>query len=88
MKKTLLMSLFVITAIVLGSLLGNACIGAGALEWLSYSKEFSVQSGTVDIDIISVSFGFHFKVNVAQLILLFFGVFAYTKIAPKIITGK
>lgn len=85
MKKGLLMSLFIITAIVLGALIGNACAGVEALDWLAYSKSFSFQPGTFDIDVFFLNFGIGFTMNVAQLILIFVGIFAYQKLAPKII---
>ena len=86
MKKALLMSLFIITAIVLGALIGNACASVDFLDWLAYSKSFSFQPGTFDIDVFSLTFGLHFKMNVAQLILIFIGIFSYTKLAPKLIS--
>ncbi|MCI6560220.1 MAG: DUF4321 domain-containing protein [Ruminococcus sp.] len=86
MKKVLLMSVMIITAIVVGALLGDACAGVGFLNWLSYSKCFSFQPGTIDINVFSLTFGISFEANVAQLLLVFAGIFAYYKIAPKIIT--
>lgn len=86
MKKVLLMSIMVITAIVVGGLLGDACAGVGFLDWLSYSKGFSFQPGTIDTNVFSLTFGISFEANVAQLILVFVGIFAYYKIAPKLIT--
>lgn len=89
MKKTLLMSLFVITAIVLGALIGDSVTGIGSLQWLGYSKSFSFQPGTfINLEVFSLTFGITFTVNVAQLILLFIGIFAYYKLAPKLITGS
>lgn len=87
MKKVLLMSVLMISAIVIGGLLGDVCAGASGLSWLAYSKTFSFQPNTfVDIDVFSLTFGVTFKANVAQLILIFIGIFAYYKIAPKLIT--
>lgn len=87
MKKTLLMSLFVITAIVLGALLGEAVEGVKYLDWLSYSKDFSFHPGTfINLEVFSLTFGISFKANVAQLLLIFVGIFAYSKLAPKIIS--
>lgn len=89
MKKTLLMMLFIITAIVMGALLGDAVVGIEALEWLGYSKSFSFQPGTfINIDVLSLTFGITFKANVAQLIFTFIGIYAYYKLAPKLITSK
>ncbi len=86
MKKALLMSLFIIAAIVLGALIGGGCEGVEYLNWLSYSKDFSFQPGTIDIDVLSFTFGFSINVCVAQLILVFVGLFSYYKLAPKLIS--
>lgn len=89
MKKFLLISVFMIAAIVFGGLIGDACTGAEALDWLAYSKDFSFQPGTfINIDVFSLTFGVTFRVNVAQLILIFVGIFAYYKLAPKLIGSK
>lgn len=85
MKKGLLISLFIIAAVVVGALLGSVCEGVEALNWLAYSKSFSFQPGTFDIDVFSLTFGVSFKMNVAQLILIFIGIFSYYKLAPKLI---
>ncbi len=87
MKKGLLMTVLIITAIVLGGLIGEACYSISALDWLSYSKVFSFNPGTFDINILTITFGLTVSVNVAQLILIFTAIFAYYKLAPKIIGG-
>lgn len=88
MKKVLLMSVLVIAAIVLGGLIGEASAGNDVLNWLAYSKTFSFQPGTfINIDVFSMTFGITFKANVAQLILVFVGIFAYYKLAPKLISA-
>ena len=86
MNKVRLMSVMIITAIVVDALLGDRCTGEGLLNWISYSKCFSFQPGTIDINVFSLTFGISFEANVAQLLLVFAGIFAYYKIAPKIIT--
>ena len=89
MKKFLLMSLFVAAAIVLGALIGDNCAAVDGLNWLSYSKAFSFQPGTlIDIDVFCLTFGIAFQMNVAQLLLLFIAIFAYYKLAPKLISSK
>lgn len=88
MKKVLLMSVLVIAAIVLGGLIGEVSSGNDVLNWLAYSKTFSFQPGTfINIDVFSMTFGVTFKANVAQLILVFVGIFAYYKLAPKLFSA-
>jgi len=87
MKKFLLMAVLVIAAIVLGSLLGDACASSEIFNWLAFSKSFSFQPGTIDIVIIAITFGFSFSINAAQLILIFIAIFVFYKVAPKLITN-
>ena len=87
MKKFLLISVLMIAAIVIGGLIGDVTAGVSGLQWLAYSKSFAFQPNTfLDIDILSLTFGITFKANVAQIILIFVGLFTYYKIAPKLIT--
>lgn len=82
------MSILIITAIVLGGLLGDACAGTEYFNWLSYGKTFSFQTGTIDIVILSLNLGFSFSLNIAQLILIIAALFAFYKVAPRLITSK
>ncbi|MDD6279744.1 MAG: DUF4321 domain-containing protein [Ruminococcus sp.] len=89
MKKTLLMSLFIIAAIVIGGLLGDAVEGIQPLEWLAYSKSFAFEPGTfLNLDVLALTFGIRFQANVAQLICCLIALFAYYKLAPKLVPGK
>lgn len=89
MKKVLLMGVLMIAAIVLGSLLGNACADAAALSWLAYSVHFAFEPGTfINFEVLTLTFGISFTANVAQLILILVGIFMYIKLVPKLITGK
>ncbi|MBQ8296657.1 MAG: DUF4321 domain-containing protein [Ruminococcus sp.] len=86
MKKTLLMTVLMIAAIVFGGLISGACEGSAALGWLAYSKSFNFSPGEIiAIDVITLNFGISISANVAQLILILVGFFAYCKIAPKLI---
>lgn len=88
MKKTLLMALFIITAIVLGGLVGGAVNGVEYLDWLAYSKNFAFEPGRfLDLSVLSLTFGITFTANVAQLIFTLIALFAYYKLAPKLIGG-
>ncbi|MCD8188541.1 MAG: DUF4321 domain-containing protein [Ruminococcus sp.] len=86
MKRFLLMTVLVLAAILLGGFVGDICMDSAAFDWLAYSKSFSYQPGTIDIVILTITFGFSITINIAQLIFIFVALFAYYKIAPKFIT--
>lgn len=89
MKKTLLMLFFIVSAIILGSLLGDAVHGTEALGWLAHDMSFSFQPGTfLNFNVLSLTFGITVSINVAQIILIGIGLYAFYKIAPKLITSK
>lgn len=82
------MCVLMIAAIVFGGLIGGACAGIQGLAWLGYYKDFAMTPTTFNVDLFSLTFGFSFKAYVAQLILIIVGIVIYTKLAPKVITGK
>ncbi|MBO5162880.1 MAG: DUF4321 domain-containing protein [Ruminococcus sp.] len=87
MKRTIYMIFLIGCASIAGNLLGNTVIGTEGLNWLSYSKKFGFDPGTFDFfDVFNITFGFHFAVNIAQLILIIAAIIIYTKTAPKIFT--
>lgn len=89
MKKILFMSFLIIAAIVLGSLLGNACADADALSWLAHSVNFAFEPGQfINFEILRISFGVSFSANVAQIILILVGIFMYIKFVPKLVPSK
>lgn len=79
MKKTLLMIILIIAALVFGGLIAEFFVDSGGMTWLSYYKDFSFS-----FDIVSISLNCSIKVYVAQLIMIIAAIFAYTKLAPKI----
>lgn len=88
MKRTIYMIFLIGCAAILGNLLGNMVTGTEGLNWLSYSKQFGFEPGTFNFfDVFSLTFGFSFAINIAQLILIVAAIIIYTKTAPKIFVG-
>ena len=76
--------MLILAAVILGALIGSGTQNISALDWLSYSKGFTLNSLKLDLSIITISFGCAIKVNVAQLILLLVALAVYPKTAKAI----
>ena len=76
----------IVTAAVLGGLLGNLCEGVYGVSWLAYSKAIGLDATTLDLSVFDLTFGIHFQLNVAQIILLAVALFVSPKIANAIQT--
>lgn len=81
MKNKLILLFMVLAAAVLGGVCGNAVEGLPGLDWLSYSKTVGMNPVSVDLMIADITFGIHFSLNVAQVILLFLVLLTHKKIA-------
>ena len=88
MKRTLYMLLLIVTALILGSLIGGAALPP--LEWLGYSKSFKFlpDNYLIDTDVLKLAFGLYIKANVCQVLLILVAIAVYYKTAPKLIPGK
>ncbi len=87
MKKTLYMILLLAFACVVGGFIGSAA--KGPVAWLGKSAGFSFEPGNfLQTDVLSLTFGISFNINVAQIILVIIAVFVYYKTAPKLIAAK
>lgn len=87
MKKALYMTLLLVCACVLGGLIGRHA--DGSISWLGYTTGFNFQPGNfLDTEVLSVTFGISFTINIAQIILCLVAIFVFYKTAPKIITSK
>ena len=76
----------IITAAVLGGLLGNLCDGVYGLSWLAYSKAIGLDATTLNLSVFDLTFGIHVQMNVAQIILLALALVVSPKIANAIKT--
>ena len=86
MKKTLYFLLLFICACILGGVIGT--IASGSFAWLGYSRGLSLDNSTFSMELFSVTFGFTFNINIAQIICIIIAIYAYIKTAPKLITSK
>ena len=86
MKNKLVLLFMIITAAVLGGLLGNLCDGVYGLSWLAYSKAVGLDATTLNLSVFDLTFGIHVQMNVAQIILLALALVVSPKIANAIKT--
>jgi hypothetical protein len=87
MKKGIIRALLFVTlvvlAIVLGKAAGSAAGGIPYLSWLAIAAKFGVSTVTVDLAVLTLTFGLIVDINVAQAILLLAAIFTYIRIQGK-----
>lgn len=85
MKNTIYLLFLSVSAIILGGLLGEVVDGTEGLRWLSYSRTFSFEPGTfLNLNVMQLTFGVTFTINVAQILFLVAAILIYYKTASKI----
>ncbi|MCM1314441.1 MAG: DUF4321 domain-containing protein [Prevotella sp.] len=86
MKKILYLALLIIGGIILGSLIAERTVNT-SLEWLSFSGgfEFPADKPLLNFTIFTITIGFSFNINIAQLLMILLAIFIYYKTAPKLI---
>jgi len=80
-KNVWILLVFLLSGLVIGGLLGEIAASVPALWWLSYGESFGLSSPIeLDLNILSITFGLMFKINVASIIGLIVAIFVYRKI--------
>ena len=80
-KNVWVLSIFLLSGIVVGGLLGELAQHVNWLWWLAYGENFGLPDPvTLDLIILKVSFGCMFKINIASIIGLAIAIFWYIKI--------
>ena len=73
--------IFLLSGLVLGGLLGELASKVDFLWWLSYGESFGLTTPIeLDLNIITITFGLWFKINVASIIGMAIAIFVYRKI--------
>ena len=79
-KSIWILILFILAGIVVGGLLGELAKGIDFLWWLGYGESFGLSQPVVlDLNIISLTFGVQFKINIASIIGIAIALFIYRK---------
>ena len=80
-KNIWILLVFLLSGLVLGGLLGEIAKSVDFLWWLSYGESFGLNTPiTLDLSVISITFGLTFKINIASIIGMAIAIFIYRKI--------
>jgi hypothetical protein len=80
-KNIWILILFILCGIVVGGLLGELASNVSFLSWLSYEEEFGLSTPIqLDLNVITLTFGLMFKINIASIIGIALAIFIYKKI--------
>ena len=80
-KNIWILIIFLLAGLVLGGLLGELASKFDYLWWLSYGQNFGLTSPVeLDLNIVKVTFGLWFKMNVASIIGMAIAMLIYRKV--------
>ena len=80
-KNIWVLLLFILSGIVVGGLLGNLAAHVDFLSWLAYGEEFGLATPIeLDLNVVKLTFGLMFKINIANIIGIILAIFIYKKI--------
>lgn len=80
-KNIWILLVFILSGIVVGGLLGNLAGRVDFLWWLSYGETFGLSEPiTLDLQVISITFGLMFEINISSIIGMVLAIFIYKKI--------
>ena len=80
-KNIWILLVFILSGIVVGGLLGNLAGHVDFLWWLSYGETFGLSEPiTLDLQVIQLTFGLMFEINISSIIGMVLAIFIYKKI--------
>lgn len=80
-KNIWILLVFILSGLVIGGLLGELASKVDFLWWLSYGQSFGLtQPIMLDLNIIQLTFGVVFKINIASIIGMAIAIFIYRKV--------
>ncbi len=80
-KNIWILLIFLLSGLVIGGLLGELASKVDFLWWLSYGESFGLTSPIeLDLNVITLTFGLTFKINVASIIGMAIAIFVYRKV--------
>lgn len=80
-KNIWILFIFLLAGLVLGGLLGELASKVDFLWWLSYGETFGLTAPIeLDLNVITITFGLGFKMNVASIIGMAIAIFVYRKV--------
>lgn len=80
-KNVWILLLFILSGLVIGGLIGELSSRVDFLWWLSYGQSFGLSSPIeLDLNIVKITFGLMFKINVASILGLIIAIILYRKV--------
>lgn len=80
-KNIWILVLFILSGLVIGGLLGELAGQVDFLWWLSYGQSFGLSSPIeLNLNIVQITFGLMFKINIASIIGLIIAIIIYRKV--------
>ena len=80
-KNLWILILFILCGLVVGGLLGHLASSVDFLWWLSYGQEFGISNPiTLDLQVVTLTFGLMFKINIASIMGMILAIFIYRKV--------
>lgn len=80
-KNIWILLVILLAGLVVGGLLGELASGIPWLWWLSYGQSFGLSEPLVlNLNVIQLTFGLVFKLNIASIIGMIIAIFVYRKI--------
>lgn len=80
-KNVWILLLFILCGLVLCGFLGELASKVDFLWWVSYGEEFGLSTPvTLDLNIIKLTIGCMFKINISSIIGLILAIYIYRKV--------
>ena len=80
-KNIWILLVFLLSGLVIGGLLGELASKVEWLWWLSYGENFGLATPIeLDLNVISITFGLMFKINISSIIGMAIAIFIYRKV--------
>lgn len=84
MKNKILLIMLILAGAIVGAIAAKGAANVDMLQWLAYSKDIGLESTTLDLIVMKLTFGFELSLSVAQIIFMIIATFIYPKIAKLI----
>ena len=80
-KNIWILLVFLLSGLVIGGLLGELAARVDWLWWLSYGQSVGLANPIeLDLNVIAITFGLMFKINIASIVGMAIAIFVYRKI--------